>query len=67
MPFCPQNSWPSFGKYICVNPVILDVPDRHSVNIVVFSTFRLRNSGHGFKVNIFVELFQAAIRLGYLR
>ena len=28
MLFCPQNSWQSFGTYICVNYVILDVPGR---------------------------------------
>ena len=44
MPFCPQNSWPSFGTYICVNSAILAVPSRHSVKIIVFSTFHLHNS-----------------------
>ena len=43
MPFYPQNSWPSFGTYICVNSAILDVPGHHSVKIIVFSTFRLHN------------------------
>ena len=44
MPFYPQNSWPSFGTYICVNSAILDVPGHHSVKIIVFSTFRLHNN-----------------------
>ena len=42
--FYPQNSWPPFGTYVCVNSVILDVPGRHSVSIAVSSTFRLHNS-----------------------